>query len=365
MIVRAFFTNLTDNPRDGYTIDAVHIFELLTNNISSDLYVTTLSTGGLKENKNTRIIPRTTIWKKQAIIGLLITLLGEVKWKFASRQAINFIYIHGLAFFWVIFLYRKKRIIFNLGDSPSLRFRRIWVNNRSLTAFFKHIISIPIEYLIIKFSDSIILVSVSEVDYLQERYPNSAKKIRCIPVFSSIVTTPQTHFEARERVLIFADLSVDYLQASVVSFLEKIEASDKFSEIDLLGQQSELVASRFGLNSYNFIPDLSQFLKSYAFILLPDLCGSGIKTRAVFSMKAGCCVVASKVAIEGIPVVSGRDYIEIPEAPDARWFGQLFRMEIADRNGIGESGQRIVGEAFNNSGVEMLWADLFSGAVGS
>lgn len=113
------------------------------------------------------------------------------------------------------------------------------------------------------------------------------------------------------------------------------------------------------MRSYSYVENLQEFINSYTYIILPDTCGSGIKTRTVFCMKCGACIIATKIATEGIPVKANLDYIEIPDKFDNVWFDNLWLLKSEAIENFAKNSKVIANENYNNKSIDKKWINVF------
>ncbi len=178
------------------------------------------------------------------------------------------------------------------------------------------------------------VVSPSDQHFFQRAHPG--QRVVQIPV--AITTIPEIrrvpHGGELQResdqnapitALIFLDLRVAHLFSSfewlVEHCLRPVQATGIPIHYKLLGRvqpNEKLSGLCDGLNVefINWVDDLSGILAAVDFVILPDQVGTGLKTRAVHVLAAGCPVIGTPYALEGIEVTSGSHAVVVETASD-------------------------------------------------
>ncbi len=106
------------------------------------------------------------------------------------------------------------------------------------------------------------------------------------------------------------------------------------------------------------VPDLTPLFNSSMLSIAPLRFGAGVKGKVLMSMAHGLPVVASPVAVEGIPAVDGRDIL-IADSPSA------FSRKIVDLHSdaglwshVSANGRAVIGRHFSPTAAREAIADL-------
>ena len=224
------------------------------------------------------------------------------------------------------------------------------------------------------------VVSPSDRHYFLRAHPG--QRVVQIPV--AITTDPAvpgvSHCgESNERTqhhsltaLIFLDLRVPHLLASFEWLVEQCLLPLEFTGISihykLLGRvppNAELSRLSNGLHMefLQWVDDLSETLSTVDFVILPDQVGTGLKTRAVHVLAAGCAVIGTPYALEGIELTSGTNAI-VAESP-ADWRDGLRRLATdADLRERLKLSSPESARPFEATAVFGRWEHLYAGICG-
>ncbi|MCB0800834.1 MAG: glycosyltransferase [Bacteroidales bacterium] len=99
------------------------------------------------------------------------------------------------------------------------------------------------------------------------------------------------------------------------------------------------------------VEDAIGFIRSNNVMIVPLFAGSGLRIKIIEAMSAGRPVVATPVAVEGLPATSGR---ELFVAPDARSFSASLIKLLEDpslRTLTGTNAVRLVNEHYQNGAI--------------
>ncbi|UJL31495.1 glycosyltransferase [Mycolicibacterium vanbaalenii] len=116
------------------------------------------------------------------------------------------------------------------------------------------------------------------------------------------------------NAVIFADLRVDYLYESFTQLVHHCLLplhgelpSIRYLVLGRVDEDEKLRRLCFGLNIdfISWVDDLDAALSKADIVILPDQVGTGLKNRAITALAAGCVVLGSDFAFEGISITPG------------------------------------------------------------
>ncbi|MGB7566959.1 MAG: glycosyltransferase [Chitinivibrionales bacterium] len=96
-----------------------------------------------------------------------------------------------------------------------------------------------------------------------------------------------------------------------------------------------------------FVQDIRPYLANSFCMVAPLLSGAGIKVKVIEVMSAGLPVLASGIAIEGIPAQNEVHYLHCEQPEDYREAFERIRQNQIDLRGISENSKNLVAENFN------------------
>ena len=354
----SYVTNMDEDAVDGFSRNTAKIIRVLQNNFRLTLVGLSVKGGGTR--CNSRIYERTTISRSwRVIITEFCSLLAKPKSKRFDDASL--LYFDGIAWAPIVFLSGQLPVIFNLVDSPRLRFKRLFFADMTVKKFLKMVLGFCLERLIVSRASAIVVVSPAERKSLIDRYPKMEKKIHQINVYA----IDQQSRESRSshninRFVVLADFSVDYLASSTETFLRSIASSLQSVNVVLVGRNSEFLAMKYGCKSYNFVENLDEFLLSSKAVIVPDLVGSGIKTRVIHAAMLGVPVLATPCAMEGLDMLSdGISYVKIPHDCNSEWMLSLAQRPCNELSQIGRRGRDTVEKHFSWKSIDQAWLNLF------
>jgi len=168
------------------------------------------------------------------------------------------------------------------------------------------------------------IVSPSDERYMKRAH--SGQHVVQIPVsMTSLGGSAATDLRAEDisgadrysgtKALIFLDLRVPHLYASFESLVEEcllpLAASGLTVRYTLLGRvdaddRLKSLCKGLEMDYLVWVDDFVGTLAGFDFVVLPDRVGTGLKTRAVHALAAGCAVIGTSFAFEGIELQTGR-----------------------------------------------------------
>ena len=145
------------------------------------------------------------------------------------------------------------------------------------------------------------------------------------------------------------------------------------TQIDIVGRDPAPAVRELsaidGVNVTGEVPEVQPYLAAAAVFVAPMISGSGIKNKVLEAMAAGRPVVATPLAVEGLPVTSGRDLI-VAEGPfEMAAAVERLLASPAKRDALGTAARAIVERRFSwdacASTYERLYGELARPAGGS
>jgi glycosyltransferase involved in cell wall biosynthesis len=117
-----------------------------------------------------------------------------------------------------------------------------------------------------------------------------------------------------------------------------------------------------GVNVTGGVPEVLPYLARAAVFVAPMISGSGIKNKVLEAMAAGRPVVATPLAVEGLPVNSGRELIIAAGATEMAAAIERLLASPAERDALGRAARTIVESRFSwdacASTYERLYGEL-------
>ena len=120
---------------------------------------------------------------------------------------------------------------------------------------------------------------------------------------------------SRPRALIFLDLRVPHLYTSFELLVKRcllpLESAGLSIQYTVLGrvhadERLESLCKDLDMEFVVWVDDFGKALVEFDFVILPDQVGTGLKTRAVHVLAAGCAAIGTSFAFEGIDLESGQ-----------------------------------------------------------
>ncbi len=157
--------------------------------------------------------------------------------------------------------------------------------------------------------------------------------------------------------------AVTHLAHDVVPF---IDAAGSDLPLTLAGAGShelieELASKR--LRVVGFVPEIQPMLDRQRMFVAPLRVGSGIKGKLLMALAAGLPVVATPIALEGIPVIDGHDAL-VAETP-AEFAAACLRLEADDElwRRLSSGAMALVAEHFSHDRVRSQVERAFAGLL--
>jgi glycosyltransferase involved in cell wall biosynthesis len=130
---------------------------------------------------------------------------------------------------------------------------------------------------------------------------------------------------------------------------------------DPTGSVREL-SSIDGVHVTGEVPDVVPYLARATLFVAPMISGSGIKNKVLEAMAAETPVVVSSLAVEGLPVVSGREVVIADGVSDMAAAIERLLASEAERDALGRAARAFVERRFSwdacASTYDRLYADL-------
>ncbi len=187
--------------------------------------------------------------------------------------------------------------------------------------------------------------------------------VQAIPIAEQVRSfSLQNTVNEQIKILVWADASYPYLEKSIRTVFDLVKSwktETKAKYIFLIGNNEELKkeVSQAGWNVYTRVNDLDELVSSVDFVLIPDLCGTGIKNRTIYAVACGACVIGTRFAWEGIPMqneINGiliKDLAQLREVVKSFAFTNKYQMIRANSHALLES--------FSLKTVSSKWQQFF------
>jgi polysaccharide biosynthesis protein PslH len=124
-----------------------------------------------------------------------------------------------------------------------------------------------------------------------------------------------------------------------------------------------------GVNVIGEVPEVQPYLARAAVFVAPMISGSGIKNKVLEAMAAGRPVVATPLAVEGLPITSGLELIVAEGAAELAAAIERLLASPAEREAIGSAARAIVESQFSwdacASTYDRLYGELARSAGGT
>lgn len=224
------------------------------------------------------------------------------------------------------------------------------------------------------------VVSNVDANYLRTTVPGA--DVAFIPFGVSPV---KAHLEVNRMVgasrdnnfvLILGGANVPGVAAGIEEFIlvAAPEIARRFPSVRfrIQGRGTEKLLHRIGIAASNieasgWVDDLDDLIRSAAVVVLPDMAGTGIKTRALQALGCGATVVGTEVAFEGL-----REYVRSDEhcviAESMASLANEVLLLLGDtqkRQSIGRAASRLAHDQLSWSKLGPQYEDLYRSAIGS
>lgn len=153
-------------------------------------------------------------------------------------------------------------------------------------------------------------------------------------------------------VVFFGDMSRYENYISAIWFIDNVMPllSDHDVKFLVIGNKpNQELINKAGVNVevLGFVEDLDSIFSSCLCMVAPLLLGAGVKVKVIEAMASGVPVITNDIGIEGIPAVSGKDYINCDTADE---YAEAI-ISLLNNSGLGEdisiSGKRCIDNSFN------------------
>lgn len=171
----------------------------------------------------------------------------------------------------------------------------------------------------------------------------------------------------REYLVVYGDLGRPDMRVGVRWLFERIFGPDDFLRhwrIVVLGRvvpADDLGAAAAGLD-IEFLPRVDNYLDILgraSVVILPDVVGTGLKTRAIQCMGLGLVVAGTSIAFEGIDAASGLDAIVADDPEELRRLLSGVLRSVDRRNAMGIAAARFATESYSSDAVSRKWSAVY------
>jgi glycosyltransferase involved in cell wall biosynthesis len=96
-----------------------------------------------------------------------------------------------------------------------------------------------------------------------------------------------------------------------------------------------------------FVPDIRPYLAKSFCMVAPLLSGAGIKVKVIEVMSAGLPVLASGIAIEGIPAENGVHYLHCEKPEDYLDVFERVRQDRINLQAISDNAKKLINRCYD------------------
>lgn len=214
----------------------------------------------------------------------------------------------------------------------------------------------------IRKADKVHVYSEEDARFLRAHY--GTHKIVSIPMLYNqenlhISNYPQHSDSKVKKALVWADGSYSHLEKSITAMAASKALSLSHNNYDfLIGKNAALNnrIEKMGYLVFDRIENLSKFIKSYDYVLLPDLYGTGIKNRTLHAISMGVPTIGFRHAWQGIPFTPRLGYKVTDYSEIESIVSETSEAEAIDK---AQNGLKMVKEYFSRDVVSGQWIKLF------
>lgn len=252
-----------------------------------------------------------------------------------------------------------------LAASPGLSLRRIywWLTARRVGKY---------EPRINRMYDDIIYVSSEDRRQLSRRDPDSAERVRVIPIALDIshwVRKPDSPAVERDVVLFTGNMNYGPNQHAVAWFHKnvwpRLRAARPTSRWFIIGYDADKHLGNLGpgVEVHSSVPDIAPYVHRATVMVSPLQNGTGMKYKVIENMAAGKAVVGTKLSFDGIAITNGVEAVISDDPSDmAQKIAFLFENDTR-RAAIEAKAAKFAYEKFEMSSVIKLWRKVIDAPV--
>jgi glycosyltransferase involved in cell wall biosynthesis len=265
-----------------------------------------------------------------------------------------------------------SNVVLDLRDSWSLLYRRLYeTNGRKLKQLIKGRLVGRIEAEIVRRCKKLILISGVDAQHIEARYPDSRERIRIIAngvseEFLNILarsisgnrptlafTGAMDYAPNEQAAIFFAQHVMPVLRQKHPTVRFFIVGKNPTSELLKLASDSVIVTGE--------VPSVANYLKDIDIVVAPLLSGAGMKNKVLEALAASRPLVASKVAVEGIDLSCGNDYLLAETSEE--WVAAVDQLlqDPAQASKIAENGKDKVRTRYSWPSAGQAVIDLYEG----
>jgi hypothetical protein len=205
----------------------------------------------------------------------------------------------------------KNKVIISLQDSQSLIYKNLKTNNIINKAKYKilsYIYRLE-EKRISKYANILHTVSKNDLNHLIK---NSIKNTAYIPTHIPIAISKDnsSSYCGDYAVLRPNDLGIKLLNEKVIP---KLIEQNSDVKISILVQNQFNVPFRKNIIFFPWVDDIHSFISKHRAVILTDLTGSGISTRALLCMSLKIPIIATPISMRGLNVIDRNEYLSFTD----------------------------------------------------
>lgn len=317
--------------------------------------------------KLTAFLSLTPVFYKMAESNGLLDWLESQK-----KAAYDVIHLDGLPAFnyYNAALAITPNVVLDLRDSWSLLYGRLYeTNGRKLMQLIKGRFVGTIEEKIVRRCRKLILISQIDARHIENRYPGISERIRIIPngvseEFLNIL--PKTSSGDSPTVAFTGAMDYTPNEQAAIFFAQRVmpllRQKHPTVKFFVIGKRPSVELLQLAGDSVivtGEVPSVANYLNNIDIIVAPLLSGAGMKNKVLEALAASRPVVASAIAVEGIDLTAGKDYL-LAESPE-QWVAAIDQLLVnpAQASKLAENGKNQIGSRYSWESAAQAVIDLY------
>jgi len=270
--------------------------------------------------------------------------------------------------------------VLSTNDSPALAAQRAALSTRQLWRKARLAFSwwriVAFERKVFPRFTKLHFVSQVDSDHVRSLYPDVDVETIEMAVADEFLAHGSAELfdkAANHPVLFFSgSLNVEHMARALLEFVEHswrpIRTQFPDAELIVVGRNApaavvQRLERETGIRFHIWVDDYLGTLSQADVVVVPDLTGSGIKTRVVQALAAAKAVVGTSVAFEGIDLQSGR-HAFVRDEPAAFTEAVLRLLSNRDlRIQLGRAARELVQHRYSQEAIGRRWEHLYESAI--